>query len=51
MVDNQNLEPNAVNFRANEMVNIKKMLRLIERKLKYVIILPVCLCAIVFIKM
>ena len=51
MVDNQNLEPNAVNFGADEMVKIKKRLRLIEGKLKYVIILPVCLCAIVFIKM
>ena len=51
MVDNQNLEPNAVNFGADEMVKIKKRLRLIEGKLKYIIILLVCLCAIVFIKM
>ena len=50
MVDNQSLEPNAVNFGAVEMVKIKKRLRLIEGKLKYVIILLVCLYAIVFIK-
>ena len=34
MVDNQNLEPNAVNFEADEMVKIKKRFRLIEGKLK-----------------
>ena len=51
MVDNQNLELNTVNFGADEMVKIKKRLRLIEGKLKYIIILLVCFCAIVFIKM
>lgn len=51
MTDNQYLEINAFNFGANDVVKIKERLKLIEGKLKFIIILLVCACSIVFIKM
>ena len=51
MTDNQNLEMNAFNFGANDVVKIEERLKLIEGKLKFIIILLVCACSIVFIKM
>ena len=50
VADNQNLELNAVNFRADDVLKIKKMLRVIEGRLKCIIIMIVCVCAIVFTK-
>lgn len=44
-VDNQNMELN------DDVVKIKKRLKLIEGKLKYIIILLLCVCAIVLFKM
>lgn len=51
MVDNQNLERNVVNFRVDDAGKIKKTLRVIEGRLKYIIIMLVCVCVIVFTKM
>ena len=50
MVDNQNLKVNTVNFRADDMSKIKKRLRVIEGRLKCIIIMLVFVCAIVFTK-
>ena len=50
VVDNQNLELNTVNFRADDVVKIKKRLRVIEGRVKCIILMIVCVCAIVFTK-
>ena len=50
-IDNQNLELDAVHFRADDVAKIKKRLKVIEGRLKCIIIMLVFVCAIVFTKM
>ena len=48
---NQNLELDAVHFRADDVAKIKKRLKVIEGRLKCIIIMLVIVCVIVFTKM
>ena len=51
MADNQNLELNVVKFLVDVVLKIKKRLRVTKGRLKCIIIMLICVCAIVFTKM
>ena len=51
MADNQNLELNVVKVLVDVVLKIKKRLRVTKGRLKCIIIMLACVCAIVFTKM